>query len=66
MCVCGGTEVVWTCLPFVRSGQNYLARRSESGTKTRQRKKKKKEVGRQHQGIDRPGVSQDLEGSGEL
>ena len=32
------------------------------GKKTRQ---KEKEVGRQHQGMDRPGVRQVLEGSGE-
>ena len=30
------TEVVRTCLPFVRSGQTHLARHSESGKKTRQ------------------------------
>ena len=56
------TEVVCTCLPFLRSGQNRLARRSERGEKTSQTKE---EVGRQHQGMDRPGVRQDPEGSGE-
>ena len=30
------TEVVWTCLSFIRSGQNYLARHSEKGKNTRQ------------------------------
>ena len=30
------TEVVWTCFPFNRSGQNHLARHSERGKKTRQ------------------------------
>ena len=30
------TEMVWTSLPFVRSGQNHLARHSERGKKTRQ------------------------------
>ena len=30
------TEVVWTCLPFIRTGQNHLARHSERG---RQRKR---------------------------
>ena len=44
--------VVWSCLPFSRSGQN-LARHSERRKKTRQTEK---EVGRQHQGMDRPGV----------
>ena len=33
-------EVVLTCLPFIRSGQNHLARHSEKGTKTRQTEKK--------------------------
>ena len=44
------TEVVWTCLPFIRSGQNHLARYSERVKKTR---RAEKEVGRQHQGMDR-------------
>ena len=42
-------------LPFIRSGQNHFARHSERGNKTRQIEE---EVGRQHQGIDRPGVRQ--------
>ena len=56
------TAVVWSCLPFTRSGQNHLARHSERGKKTRQAEEK---VGRQHQGIDRPGVCQVPEGRGE-
>ena len=55
------TEVVWTCLQFVRSDQNHLARHSERGKKRRQTEK---EVGRQRQGMDRPRV-QVPEGSGE-
>ena len=46
------TAVVWSCLPFFRSGQNHLAWHSERGEKTGQAR----EVGRQHQGMDRPGV----------
>ena len=49
------TAVVWTRLPFVRSGQNQLASHSERGKKTRPTEE---EVGRQHQGMDRPGVCQ--------
>ena len=56
------TAVVWTCLPFIRSGQTHLARHSERGKKTRQTEE---EVGRQHQGMDRPGVRQVPESSGE-
>ena len=56
------TTVVWSCFSFISSGQNYLARHSERGKKTRQTEK---EVGRQHQGIDRPGVRQVTEGGGE-
>ena len=56
------TAVVWSCFPFIRSGQNHLARHSERGKKTRQTEE---EVGRQHQGMDRPGYRQVLEGSGE-
>ena len=56
------TAVVWSCLPFITSGQNHLARHSERGKKTRQTEE---EVGRQHQGMDRPGVRQVPEGSGE-
>ena len=55
------TAVVWSCLSFIRSGQNHLARHSERGKKTRQTGE---EVGRQHQGMDRPGVRQVPEGSG--
>ena len=60
-CVCL-TAVVWSCLPFIWSGQNHLARHSERGKKTR---RTKEEVGRQHQGMDRPGLQQVPEGSGE-
>ena len=48
------------CLSFIRSGQNHLARDSER-VKTRVRQTDKK-VGRQHQGMDRPGVRQVPEG----
>ena len=48
--------------PFIRSGQNHLARLSEKGKK---KKQTEKEVGRQHQGMDRPGVHQVPEGIGE-
>ena len=44
------TAVVWSCFPFIMSGQNHLARHSERGKKTRWTKE---EVGRQHQGMDR-------------
>ena len=56
------TEVLWTSLPFIRSGQHHLARHSEKGKTTRQTEK---EVKRQHQGMDRPGVRQVPESSGE-
>ena len=54
--------MVRSCLPFIRSGQNHLARHSEREKKTRQTEV---EVGRKHQGMDRPGVRQVPEGSGE-
>ena len=38
--------MIWTCLPFVRSGQNFFARHSERGKKTKQTEE---EVGRQRQ-----------------
>ena len=47
---------------FIRSGQNHLARYGEKEEKTRQTEE---EVGRRHQGKDRPGVRQVPEGSGE-
>ena len=40
------TAVVWSGFPFIRSGQNHLARHSERGKKTRQTEK---QVGKQHQ-----------------
>ena len=54
--------MVRSCLPFIRSGQNHLARHNERGKKTRQTEE---EVGRQHQEMDRPGVRQVPKGSGE-
>ena len=47
--------------PVHQVWSNHLARYSERGKKTRQTEK---EAGRQHQGMDRPGV-QVPEGSGE-
>ena len=44
----------------MRSGQNHLARHGERGKKTRQAEG---EVGREHQGMDWPGVCQVPEGS---
>ena len=54
--------MVLSCFPFIRSDQNHLARHSERVKKTRLTEE---EVGRQHQEMDRPGVQQVLEGSGE-
>ena len=56
------SAVVWSCFPLIRYGQNHLTRHSERGKKTRQTEQ---EMGRQHQGMDRPGVQQVPEGSGE-
>ena len=56
------TAVALSCFPFIRSGQNHLARHSERGKKTRQTEE---EVGRQHEGMDRSAVRQVPEGSGE-
>ena len=56
------TAVVWSCLPFIRFGQSHLARHSERGKKTKQTEE---EVRRQNQGMDRPGVRQVPESSGE-
>ena len=56
------TAVVWICFPFIRSGQTHLAKHSERGKKARQTEE---EVGKQHQGMDRPGVRQVPEGDGE-
>ena len=53
----GALSSMWNPL-----GQNHLARRSERGKKTKQTET---EVGRQHQGMDRPGVLQVPKSSGE-
>ena len=38
--------MVWSCFPFIRSGQNHLARHSERGKKTgRQRKRLEDNIG---------------------
>ena len=54
-------EAIGTCLPFIRPDLNHLARHNERGKKTRETEK---EV-RIHQGMDRPGVRQVQEVSGE-
>ena len=56
------SAVVLTCLPFIRRGQNHLARHSETGKKTRQTEE---EVGRRHQKMDKSGVRQVSEASEE-
>ena len=64
------TAMVWSCFPFLRSGQNHLAGLAKTilqgtvkgGKKTRQTEE---EVGRPHQGMDRPRVRHVPEGSGE-
>ena len=56
------TTVVWTCLPLIRSGQNILQSTVKGRKKTRQTEE---EVGRHHQGMDRPGLRQVPGGSGE-
>ena len=55
------TAVVWSCLQFIRSGQIHLTRHSGRGKKTRQTEE---DVGKQRQGLDRPGVRQVPEGRG--
>ena len=55
------TEVVWTCLPFIGSGQTHLARHSERG-KTRQTKKRWEDNISEWTG---PRVRQVREGGGE-
>ena len=55
-------HTTWICLPFIRSGKNHLARHSERGNRVRQTER---EMGRKHQGMDRPGVHKVPEGSRE-
>ena len=55
--------MVWSCFPFIRCGQNHLARHSERGKKTR---RTKEEVGRQLQGMNKPGGRQVPEGRGKM
>ena len=38
------TAVVWSCLPFIGSGQNHLAMHSERGKKTRQTKMREESI----------------------
>ena len=56
------TAVVWSCFPFIRSDQNHLARHSE---RVKRDKADRGRVGRQHQGMDTPGVRQVPQGNGE-
>ena len=54
------TAVICPCLPLTKSGKYHLASHSERGKKIRQTEE---EVGRQRQGMNRPGVRQVTEGS---
>ena len=44
--------VVWTCLPFIRSGQNHLARRSERGKKKGRQKRRWEDHIREWTGLE--------------
>ena len=44
--------MVWSCLPFVRSGQNHLARHNERGKKTRQTEKRWEDYIREWTGLE--------------
>ena len=57
----GGGKLQWYG-HIIKSGQDHLARHSKNGKKTMQTEE---EVGRQHRGMDRPGVRQVPEGNGE-
>ena len=56
------TAVVWSCFPFIRSDQNHLARHCERG---KEDKADRGRGGKTTSVIDRPGVRQVPEGSGE-
>ena len=46
------TAEVWSCLPFIRSGQNHLARHSERGKKTRKTRKRWEDNIREWTGLE--------------
>ena len=45
------TAVVWSCFPFIRSGQNHLVRHSERGKKTRRTKEEGEDNVREWTGL---------------
>ena len=57
------TEVVWTCLSFVRSGQIHFCK--TEGKEEENKAEREEEVGRRHQEMNMPGVRQVPEDSGE-
>ena len=46
------TAVVWSCFPFIRSGQNHLARHSGRGKKTRRQRKRWEDNIREWTGLE--------------
>ena len=46
------TAVVWSCFPFIRFGQNHLARHSERGKKTRRQRKRWEDNIREWTGLE--------------
>ena len=51
-CIEMQTAVVRSCLPFIRSGQNHLARHSERGKKTRRTRKRWEDNIREWTGLE--------------
>ena len=46
------TAVVWSCLPFIRSGQNHLARHGERGKRTRQKRMRWEDIIQEWTGLE--------------
>ena len=44
--------MVWSCLPFIRSGQNYLAKHSEREKKIRQTEEEMEDNIREWKGLE--------------
>ena len=46
------TAVIWSCLPFIRSGQNHFARHNEKEGKTRQTEEDVEDNSREWTGLE--------------
>ena len=60
------TAVVWSCLPFIRSGQNHLARHSERERRQGRQRKRSEDIIKEWTGLEFAKSQRPVENRGKL